>query len=152
MTLGENRRCVGVIQFIFYALLFYQLDPHNGTCLVLASLWWSINENRIEIQSSLDLVNWMCIICWFLNWIYRSSKLFSLLSVVSVFFTNINQSPCLMDGLSSQLHPYTPPNDYQFFYASYKPSLLKQPCIPKTILALPSFNRSHGLGEKGRWN
>jgi hypothetical protein len=38
MTLGENLTYVGVIRFIFQALLFYQLDLHNGTCLVLASL------------------------------------------------------------------------------------------------------------------
>ena len=27
-----------------------------------------------------------------------------------------------MDGSSSQLDPYTPPNDYQIFHTSYKPS------------------------------
>ena len=27
-----------------------------------------------------------------------------------------------MDNPSSQLNPYIPPNDYQIFYASYKPS------------------------------
>ena len=30
-------------------------------------------------------------------------------------------------GPSSQLDSYTPPNDYQIFYASYKPSQQIQP-------------------------
>ena len=39
------------------------------------------------------------------------------------FYTNIRQSPCLMDNHdSSQLDSYTPPNYYWTFYASYKPS------------------------------
>jgi hypothetical protein len=33
--------------------------------------------------------------------------------IVGSFDTNINQSSCLMDSPSSQLDPYTPPNDYQ---------------------------------------
>ena len=37
------------------------------------------------------------------------------------FDTNISQCPCLMDGPSSQLDPYTPPKDYQIFNASSKP-------------------------------
>ena len=32
-----------------------------------------------------------------------------------------------MDSPSSQLDPYTPPNDYQFFYTFYKPSQQTKP-------------------------
>jgi hypothetical protein len=50
------------------------------------------------------------------------SKIVSLLIVGSFFDTNINQSSCLENGPSSQLDLYTPLNDDQIFYASYKPS------------------------------
>ena len=42
--------------------------------------------------------------------------------VVGLFDTNISQCPCLMDGPSSSSDPYTPPSNYQFLHASYKPS------------------------------
>ena len=35
--------------------------------------------------------------------------------VVGLFYTNISQSPCLVDGRSNQLDPYTPSNDDQIF-------------------------------------
>ena len=41
--------------------------------------------------------------------------------VVGLFDNNQSQSPYLMEGPSNQLDPYTPPNDYQIFCASYKP-------------------------------
>ena len=37
-----------------------------------------------------------------------------------LFDTNISQSPCLMNGASSLLDPYTPPKDYQIFNTSSK--------------------------------
>ena len=43
--------------------------------------------------------------------------------------TNLSQSPCLMNGRSSQLDPYNPPNNYQFFYASYNPSQQSKPYL-----------------------
>ena len=49
------------------------------------------------------------------------SEIVSLL-VVGLFDTNMSQSPCLMDDPSSQLDPYTPPNDYHIFYIVYIPS------------------------------
>ena len=54
------------------------------------------------------------------------SKIISPL-VVGLFDINIRQFPCLMDSPSSQLDPYTPPNNYQIFYASYKPSQQTKP-------------------------
>jgi hypothetical protein len=27
---------------------FYQLHLHNGTCVALANIWWSISKNRVE--------------------------------------------------------------------------------------------------------
>jgi hypothetical protein len=36
-----------------------------------------------------------------------------------LFDINIGQSPCLMDGPSSEVNPYTPPNDHRILYASY---------------------------------
>ena len=37
-----------------------------------------------------------------------------------VFETNVSESLCLMDGVSRQGDPYTPPNDYWPFHASYE--------------------------------
>ena len=37
-----------------------------------------------------------------------------------LFYINISQSQCLMDGLLSRLDPYTSPSDYQILYACYK--------------------------------
>ena len=52
---------------------------------------------------------------------------------------NINQSPCLMESPSSQLNPYTPPNDYQTFNAPYKPP----PPTNQTLIGAHSFGLPH---------
>ena len=49
--------------------------------------------------------------------------------VGSFFYTNISQSTCLMDSPSSQLDPYTPPNDYHTFYACSKTSQQTKPWL-----------------------
>ena len=35
----------------------------------------------------------------------------------------------MFDGTSNHLDPYTPPNDYQISYASYKPSQQTKPLL-----------------------
>ena len=47
--------------------------------------------------------------------------------VIGLFDTNLSQSPYVIDSPSSQLDPYTPPNSYQNFYASYKISQHTKP-------------------------
>ena len=56
--------------------------------------------------------------------------------------TNISQCPCLMGGPSSQLDTYTPPDDYQIFYASYKPSQQTNPqYFYLFFVGLPHFGK-----------
>ena len=54
--------------------------------------------------------------------------------VVGLFDTNISQCSCLMDNPSSQLVPYTPPNDYKIYYSSYNP-----PNKPTLIIEVDFF-------------
>ena len=42
--------------------------------------------------------------------------------VVGLFDINLSQAPCLINNPLSRLDPYTPPNDYQIFHATAKPS------------------------------
>lgn len=71
--------CYLVHLFLFS---FYWSDLRPQTCVALSNLWWSINKNQIENQTSPELVMIIRMnVCWFLGWIYRSSQFCSLLSV-----------------------------------------------------------------------
>ena len=57
---------------------------HDITCVALGNLQCNIGKNRIENEISLylDMVQWSEVqVCWFLNWIHRSSQLCAPLSV-----------------------------------------------------------------------
>ena len=47
-----------------------------------------------------------------------------------------------MDNPSSQLDPYTPPNNYQIFYTSYKPSQQTKPKLELIFLVYHIFDDS----------
>ena len=52
-----------------------------------------------------------------------------------------HQSSCLIDGPSIQLDPYTPTNDYQILYASYKPSQQIKPQLELFFLVYHIFRQ-----------
>ena len=48
--------CVSHSVSCFLFSNFYRLDLHNQTWIALTNVWWSISKNRIENQTSFDLV------------------------------------------------------------------------------------------------